>query len=428
MSEIFTLCFALALCLQVACKLWLAARQQRHIAAHRHAVPAFFASRISLAAHQKAADYSAAQLRLGQVELLLGAALLLGWTLFGGLQWLNTALLHFFEAGLAQQMALVVAFTLIGSLLDLPFDLWRTFVLEAKFGFNKTTWQLWLGDMVKGALLGALIGLPILALVLWLMGQAGSWWWLYAWGVLVAFQMLMLLVYPLWIAPLFNQFKPLEDADLIARTTALMQQAGMRAKGFFVMDGSRRSSHANAYFTGLGKSKRVVFYDTLMDKLSPPELDAVLAHELGHFKHGHVSKRMVLMLAASFAGFALLGWLSGQLWFYDGLGVRPVIGLDANAGSALGLNAGMALLLFSLALPIFTFFLSPLFAALSRKDEFQADQYACQLASGQNLGQALLKLYSDNASTLTPDPWFVRFYASHPPAAQRLAAMGYHAA
>jgi STE24 endopeptidase len=391
-------------------------------------VPAFFASRISLAAHQKAADYSAAQLRLGQVELLLGAALLLGWTLFGGLQWFNTALLHFFEAGLAQQMALVVAFTLIGSLLDLPFDLWRTFVLEAKFGFNKTTWQLWLGDMVKGALLGALIGLPILALVLWLMGQAGSWWWLYAWGVLVAFQMLMLLVYPLWIAPLFNQFKPLEDADLIARTTALMQQAGMRAKGFFVMDGSRRSSHANAYFTGLGKSKRVVFYDTLMDKLSPPELDAVLAHELGHFKHGHVSKRMVLMLAASFAGFALLGWLSGQLWFYDGLGVRPVIGLDANAGSALGLNAGMALLLFSLALPIFTFFLSPLFAALSRKDEFQADQYACQLASGQNLGQALLKLYSDNASTLTPDPWFVRFYASHPPAAQRLAAMGYHAA
>ncbi len=426
MSEFFTLCFALALCLQVACKLWLAARQQRHIAAHRHAVPAFFASRISLAAHQKAADYSAAQLRLGQVELLLGAALLLGWTLFGGLQWFNTALLHFFEAGLAQQMALVVAFTLIGSLLDLPFDLWRTFVLEAKFGFNKTTWQLWLGDMVKGALLGAAIGLPILALVLWLMGQAGSWWWLYAWGVLVAFQMLMLLVYPLWIAPLFNQFKPLEDADLIARTTALMQQAGMRAKGFFVMDGSRRSSHANAYFTGLGKSKRVVFYDTLMDKLSPPELDAVLAHELGHFKHGHVSKRMVLMLAASFAGFALLGWLSGQLWFYDGLGVQAFI--NANGSISLGENAGMALLLFSLALPIFTFFLSPLFAALSRKDEFQADQYACQLASGQNLGQALLKLYSDNASTLTPDPWFVRFYASHPPAAQRLAAMGYHAA
>lgn len=428
MSEIFTWVFAVVLCLQVLLKLILAARQQRHIAAHRHAVPAFFASRISLAAHQKAADYNAAQLRLGQVELLLGAALLLGWTLFGGLQWLNTALLHFFEAGLVQQMALVVAFTLIGSLLDLPFDAWRTFVLEAKFGFNKTTWQLWLGDMFKGALLGALIGLPILALVLWLMGQAGSWWWLYAWGVLVAFQVVMLVVYPLWIAPLFNQFKPLEDADLIARTTALMQQAGMRAKGFFVMDGSRRSSHANAYFTGLGKSKRVVFYDTLMEKLEAAELDAVLAHELGHFKHGHVTKRMVLMLVASFVGFALLGWLSGQLWFYDGLGVRPVIGLDASAGSALGLNAGMALLLFSLTLPVFTFFLSPLFAVLSRRDEFQADQYACQMASGQKLGQALLKLYSDNASTLTPDPWFVRFYASHPPAAQRLAAMGYHAA
>jgi STE24 endopeptidase len=428
MSEIFTGIFAALICVQVLLKCWLATRQQRHIAAHRHAVPAFFASRISLDAHQKAADYNAAQLRLGLVELLLGAALLLGWTLFGGLQWLNTVLLQWQGAGLVQQMAVVVAFTLIGSLLDLPFDAWRTFVLEAKFGFNKTTWQLWLGDMLKGTLLGAAIGLPILALVLWLMAQAGSWWWLYAWGALVAFQALMLVVYPLWIAPLFNQFKPLQDADLAARTTALMQQAGMRAKGFFVMDGSRRSSHANAYFTGLGKSKRVVFYDTLMEKLTPAELDAVLAHELGHFKHGHVTKRLVLMLVASFLGFAALGWLSGQLWFYDGLGVRPVIGLDASAGSALGLNAGMALLLFSLVLPLFTFFLTPFFAALSRKDEFQADQYACQLASGQDLGQALLKLYSDNASTLTPDPWFVRFYASHPPAAQRLAAMGYHAA
>ena len=428
MSEIFTLCFALALCAQVACKLWLAARQQQHMAAHRSAVPAAFASRISLAAHQKAADYNAAQLRLGSVELLLGAALLLAWTLFGGLQWLNTALLHFFEAGVVQQMALVLAFTLMGSLLDLPFDAWRTFVLEAKFGFNKTSWQLWLGDMFKGALLGAVIGLPILALVLWLMAQAGSWWWLYAWGVLLGFQLLMLLIYPTWIAPLFNQFKPLEDADLVARTTALMQKAGLQAKGFFVMDGSRRSSHANAYFTGLGKSKRVVFYDTLMEKLAPAELDAVLAHELGHFKHRHIAKRMVLMFASSLAGFALLGYLSGQLWFYDGLGVRPVIGLDASAGSALGLNAGMALLLFSLVVPVFLFFLTPMSAYFSRKDEFEADRYACQLASGQDLGQALLKLYSDNASTLTPDPWFVRFYASHPPAAQRLAAMGYHAA
>ena len=428
MSELFTWIFVAALCAQVVLKLWLATRQQRHIAAHRHAVPAFFAQRISLAAHQKAADYSTAQLRLGQIELFVGAALLLAWTLFGGLQWLNTALLQQLAPGLVQQMALLMAFVVISALLDLPFDAWRTFVLEAKFGFNKTSWQLWLGDMFKGALLGAVIGLPILALVLWLMAQAGSWWWLYAWGALLAFQLLMLVVYPLWIAPLFNQFKPLEDADLIARTTALMQQAGMRAKGFFVMDGSRRSTHANAYFTGLGKSKRVVFYDTLMEKLEPAELDAVLAHELGHFKHGHVAKRLALMMVASFLGFALLGWVSGQLWFYDGLGVRPVIGLDASAGSALGLNAGMALLLFSLVLPLFTFFLTPLFAALSRKDEFQADQYACQLASGQNLGQALLKLYSDNASTLTPDPWFVRFYASHPPAAQRLAAMGYHAA
>ncbi len=428
MSELFTWAVVALLCLQVLLKMGLASRQLRHMAAHRSAVPAFFASRISLAAHQKAADYNAAQLKLGQIELWFGSALLLGWTLLGGLQWLNTTLLGWLDAGLWQQLALVAAFTLIGSLLDLPFSLWRTFVLEARFGFNKTTWALWLADAIKGAVLGAAIGLPLLALVLYLMAQAGSWWWLYAWGVLVAFQLLMLVVYPLWIAPLFNQFKPLEDADLAARTTALMQQAGMRAKGFFVMDGSRRSSHANAYFTGLGKAKRVVFYDTLMEKLTPAELDAVLAHELGHFKHGHVSKRIALMLVASLGMFAVLGWASGQIWFYDGLGVQPVIGLDASAGSALGANAGMALILFSLVLPIFTFFFTPLFAALSRKDEFQADQYACQLASGQDLGQALLKLYSDNASTLTPDPWFVRFYASHPPAGQRLAAMGYHAA
>ena len=428
MSELFTWAVVALLCLQVVLKMGLATRQLRHMATHRSAVPTFFADRISLAAHQKAADYNAAQLKLGQIELWFGSALLLGWTLLGGLQWLNTTLLGWLDAGLWQQLALVAAFTLIGSLLDLPFSLWRTFVLEARFGFNKTTWALWLADAVKGAVLGAAIGLPLLALVLYLMAQAGSWWWLYAWGALLAFQLLMLVVYPLWIAPLFNQFKPLEDAALAARTTALMQQAGMRAKGFFVMDGSRRSSHANAYFTGLGKAKRVVFYDTLMEKLTPAELDAVLAHELGHFKHGHVSKRIALMLLASLGLFALLGWASGQIWFYDGLGVQPVIGLDASAGSALAANAGMALILFSLVLPIFTFFFTPLFAALSRKDEFQADQYACQLASGQDLGQALLKLYSDNASTLTPDPWFVRFYASHPPAAQRLAAMGYHAA
>ena len=427
MSELFTQLFAAFLCAQVACKLWLATRQQNHIAAHRHAVPAVFATSVSLDAHQKAADYNTAQLRLGQLELLLGTALLLGWTLFGGLQWLNNTLLGWLDAGLTQQLALVLAFTLISSVLDLPFTLWRTFVLEEKFGFNKTTWALWLADTVKGSLLGLLIGLPLLALVLWLMGQAGSWWWLYAWGVLMGFQLLMLLIYPTWIAPLFNQFQPLQDEDLKARTTALMQQAGLQAQGFFVMDGSRRSSHANAYFTGLGKSKRVVFYDTLMDKLTPAELDAVLAHELGHFKHRHIAKRIVLFFISSLAGFALLGWASGQLWFYDGLGVRPVIGLDASAGSALGLNAGMALLLFSLVLPVFLFFLTPISAYFSRKDEFEADCYACQLASGQDLGSALLKLYTDNASTLTPDPWFVRFYASHPPAAQRLAAMGYHA-
>ena len=254
MSELFTQLFAAFLCAQVACKLWLATRQQNHIAAHRHAVPAVFATSVSLDAHQKAADYNTAQLCLGQLELLLGTALLLGWTLFGGLQWLNNTLLGWLGAGLTQQLALVLAFTLISSVLDLPFTLWRTFVLEEKFGFNKTTWALWLADTVKGSLLGLLIGLPLLALVLWLMGQAGSWWWLYAWGVLMGFQLLMLLIYPTWIAPLFNQFQPLQDEDLKARTTALMQQAGLQAQGFFVMDGSRRSSHANASRTAASSS------------------------------------------------------------------------------------------------------------------------------------------------------------------------------
>ena len=423
MSEKFTLVFAVFLLAGLLLRLWLSTRHMRHIARHHGAVPAAFAKTIALAAHQKAAQYSISNLRLGLVELLIGSALLLGWTLFGGLQWLNITLLQWQAPGLWQQMALVVAFVAISSLLDLPLALYKTFVLEQKFGFNKTTFSLWLIDGIKGLLLGALLGLPLLALFLWLMAQAGSLWWLYAWLVLMAFQLVMMVIAPLWIAPLFNKFQPLEDESLKQRALALMQQAGLQAQGFFIMDGSRRSAHSNAYFTGIGRSKRVVFYDTLLAKLNAGEVDAVLAHELGHFKYGHIRKRIILMCVLSLLGLGLLGWLSQQGWFYDGLGVQAFINTDGTI--SLGENAGMALLLFSLVLPVFLFFISPIFAYFSRRDEFEADRYAVSVTQAQDLGAALLKLYNDNAATLTPDPWYVRFYYSHPPALQRFAAMGY---
>jgi STE24 endopeptidase len=314
-----------------------------------------------------------------------------------------------------QQLALLAAFAFIGGVVELPFSLYQTFVVEERFGFNKITFKLWLGDLVKTSLLGAAIGLPIAALILWLMGAAGSWWWLWAWGVWIGFNLLLLVVYPTFIAPMFNKFQPLEDETLKARVTALMQRCGFAAKGLFVMDGSKRSAHANAYFTGFGAAKRVVFYDTLLSKLSPGEVDAVLAHELGHFKHKHIVKRIVAMFAFSLAGFALLGWLASRTWFYTGLGVRP--NLD-------GPNDAVALLLFMLAIPVFTYFISPVMAQFSRKHEFEADAYAAAQTSGRDLGTALLKLYEDNASTLTPDPVYVKFYYSHPPASERLARLG----
>ncbi len=423
MSYLFSLIFAALVLLYAALSVWLGVRQQRHIAQHRAAVPPAFAEKISLAAHQKAADYNLAQLRLGQWEAAFSLLLLMAWTLLGGLNWLNGALLHWLAPGLWQQLALLLAFVLIGSVLDLPFSLWRTFVLEEKFGFNKSTWRLWLGDALKGAAVSALIGLPLATALLWFMGQAGPLWWLYAWGLLVALQFVLLLVYPLWIAPLFNDFQPLEDEGLKARALALMQQAGLQAQGFFVMDGSRRSTHSNAYFTGVGRSKRVVFYDTLLAKLNAGQVDAVLAHELGHFKHQHIRKRLIMLLVLSLGAFALLGWLSAQVWFYDGLGLQPFAGPHAMQN-----NAGAALILFMLLLPVLGFFFTPIMSHFSRKDEFEADRYACTVAQGQDLGQALLTLYEENASTLTPDPWFVRFYYSHPPAAQRLAAMGFQVA
>jgi STE24 endopeptidase len=410
----FTLAFAIALVTGFLLKVWLASRQLRHVAQHRASVPAAFADRITLVAHQKAADYTIAKSRLGLLELAFGTAVLLGWTLLGGLDWLNQALVTRMGPGMWQQLALLGSFVVIGGLIDLPFTLYQTFVVEERFGFNKMTFTLWLADLVKSSVIGLLIGLPIAALILWLMGSTGGLWWLYAWLFWMGFNLLLLVVYPTVIAPLFNKFVPLDDEALKTRVTALMQRCGFAAKGLFVMDGSKRSAHANAYFTGFGASKRVVFFDTLLKQLSPGEVDAVLAHELGHFKHKHVIKRIVGMFAMSLVGFALLGYLSQQVWFYLGLGVRPVPN---------GPNDALALLLFMMAVPLFTLFISPIFAQFSRKHEFEADAYAVAQTNGADLKNALLKLYEDNASTLTPDPLFVKFYYSHPPASERLARM-----
>jgi STE24 endopeptidase len=412
-----TLVFATALLASLLVKFWLATRQLRHVAAHRNAVPSAFADTISLAAHQRAADYTLAKGRFGLIGMAVGAAVLLGWTLLGGIDALNSALRDALQprfGDLAYQLALLGAFAVIGAVIELPLDLYSTFHIEQRFGFNRTTWKLYLLDMAKGALVGVLIGAPIAALMLWLMHAAGSLWWLWAWGVWMAFNLLILVLYPTLIAPLFNKFEPLADESLKTRVQQLMARCGFAAKGLFVMDGSKRSAHANAYFTGFGAAKRVVFFDTLLSKLSPGEVEAVLAHELGHFKHKHVIKRIGVMFALSLAGFALIGWLSIQPWFYAGLGVRP---------SLTAPNDALALLLFLLAAPVFAFFVSPLFARVSRKHEFEADAYACRQASGDDLAAALLKLHEDNASTLTPDPLYVRFYYSHPPASERLAAL-----
>lgn len=413
-SFVWTVLFTGVLLLGLMARFYLASRQIRHVARHRDQVPSTFAATITLTSHQKAADYTLAKSRLGLLEMAFGAAVLLGWTLLGGLDALNRALMSSSLAdygSLVPQLALLLVFGLISGLLDLPFTLYTTFGLEERFGFNKMTFKLWLADLLRSTLIGVLIGLPIVALILWLMGSAGSFWWLWAWGVWMGFNLLVLVLFPTVIAPLFNKFKPLDDEALKARVSALMQRCGFAAKGLFVMDGSKRSAHANAYFTGFGAAKRVVFYDTLLKQLNPAEVDAVLAHELGHFKHKHIIQRVGLMFAMSLLGFALLGWLSAQVWFYTGLGVQP---------NMLGANDALALLLFLLVVPLFSFFTSPLMAQLSRKHEFEADAYAMVQTNGDDLASALLKLYQDNASTLTPDPLFVKFYYSHPPACERL--------
>jgi STE24 endopeptidase len=380
-------------------------------------VPGAFAARVSLDAHQRAADYTVAKTRFGLLTTAFGSALLLAWTLLGGLDALNEAVRDAVLPGwgaLPYQLALFGAFVLIGALLDLPFELWRTFRIEQRFGFNRTTGRLFALDLAKSALVAIVLGAPLAALVLWIMASTGGWWWLWAWAAWTAFNLLILVIYPTLIAPLFNKFEPLRDETLAARVQTLMQRCGFAAKGLFVMDGSRRSAHGNAYFTGLGAAKRVVFFDTLLSALTPAEVEAVLAHELGHFKRRHVLKRMLAMFGLSLAGLALLGWLASRSWFYTALGVTPNLAAP---------NDALALLLFALVLPAFLFFVSPLSSLLSRRHEFEADAYACAQASGADLASALIKLHQDNAATLTPDPVYVRFYYSHPPAGERLAAL-----
>lgn len=411
--QTFTIVFLVALLLTTFTQVWLAVRHSRYVRAHRNAVPENFVGQIDLAAHQKAADYTCTKTRLIYPSILLHISLLLILTLGGGLNaissfwsaWLNDPLMH--------GIALIISTIFLMSMLEIPLSYYRTFVVEQKFGFNKMTPGMFFSDLVKQALLSLLLGIPLLFCFLWLMEKMGDNWWLYAWFAWITFNLMVLAIYPNWIAPIFNKFSPLEDASLKTRIEQLLNKCGFKSDGLFVMDGSRRSSHGNAYFTGFGKTKRIVFFDTLLARLNTAEIEAVLAHELGHFKHRHVAKRIIWSFTISLLFLWMLGYLMQQGWFYQGLGVT-VTSVPSTA---------MALLLFFLVLPVFTFLLQPFSSLYSRKHEFEADEYAAHNASANDLIQALVKLYRDNAATLTPDPLHSAFYDSHPPAAIRIAKL-----
>jgi len=407
----FTIVFLSAFCLTTLLQLWLATRHKQHVIAHREQVPTAFATQISLAEHQKAADYTCAKVNFSYPGIVLHAVMLLVLTLGGGLQLISDFWLNWFNDPLTHGMALILSTVALMSAMEIPFSYYRTFVIEQQFGFNKMTPGMFFSDLIKHYALGLLLGAPLLLCVLWLMQQAGENWWFYTWLIWIGFNLLLLAVYPNWIAPLFNKFSPLEDGALKSRIENLLKKCGFESSGLFVMDGSRRSSHGNAYFTGFGKTKRIVFFDTLLNRLEATEVEAVLAHELGHFKRRHVLKRIVLSFVMSLLLLWILGNLMQQPWFYAGLGV-PVTTVPSTA---------MALLLFFLVMPVFSFLLQPLSSLYSRKHEFEADEYATQHASAEDLTKALVKLYQDNAATLTPDPLHSAFYDSHPPAAIRVA-------
>jgi STE24 endopeptidase len=411
--QTFTAVFLVALLLTFCVRMWLATRHIHHVLGHRDSVPDNFSAQISLEAHQKAADYTCAKTRLGYVSISLETLLLLMLTFGGGLSILVAFWSNLLNDPIASGMALIMSTILLMSVAEIPVSYYRTFVIEQQFGFNKMTSRMFLADLVKRAALGMLFGIPLLLGVLWLMEKMGANWWFFAWLAWMGFNLVVLAIYPTWIAPLFNKFAPLEDAPLRARIEQLMRKCGFKSSGLFVMDGSRRSNHGNAYFTGFGKTKRIVFFDTLLSRLDVSEIEAVLAHELGHFKRRHVIKRIAWSFAMSLVFLWVLGYLMQQDWFYQGLGVS-VSSVPSTA---------MALLLFFLVMPAFTFLFQPMASLYSRKHEFEADEYAARNASATDLMRALVKLYQDNAATLTPDPLHSAFYDSHPPAAMRIARL-----
>lgn len=404
----FTQFFLVMLLISVCLRLWLSHRQIAHVKAHRAEVPDSFSGKISLEEHQKAADYTTTKTQFGRIPLFYETALLLIWTLGGGLEWLNQTIIPLEYGPIITGIIVMLSFMLLSSLLDLPFSIYSTFVIEERFGFNRTTVKTFIVDMVKGVILGLIIGVPLLYIILWLMEQAGDLWWIYAWVVLTVFSLLMMWIYPTWIAPIFNKFEPLEEGTTLDRITGLLDRCGFNSNGVYVIDGSKRSSHGNAYFSGFGRNKRIVFFDTLLKMLNDDELEAVLAHELGHFKKKHIIKGMLISFTTTFVALAILAWLMKTEWFFHALGISEA-------------STYMALLLFTLILPVFTFILSPLLSMFSRKNEFEADAFAAEQTDANDLIKALVDLYRENASTLTPDPLYSAFYDSHPPAPVRIA-------
>jgi len=404
----FSFLFIAALVLMTAVELWLSFRQSRYVSAHRDAVPDAFKDQISLAEHQKAASYTVAKGKVNRIDGVFGMVVLLLWTLGGGLAALSGFWAGFGWSDMPMGIAFILSFFVLSSIIDLPFSLYRTFVLEAEFGFNKSSLGLFFADLIKQTILMLILGGFLLWGALWLMDSTGQYWWLYLWAAWIGFTLLMMWAYPAFIAPLFNKFSPLEDVALKSRVEGLLTRCGFKSQGIFVMDGSRRSGHGNAYFTGLGGNKRIVFFDTLLKTLNEEQIEAVLAHELGHFRRKHVIKNMAVMAVLSLISLALLGWAIAEPWFYAGLGVTTQ-------------SSAMALVLFMLVIPVFGFFLHPMMTTMSRKYEYEADDYAASVSSGKHLIEALVALYQENASTLTPDPLVSAIYDSHPPATLRVA-------
>ena len=404
----FSYIFIAALIGALALQWWLMVRQRTHVSQYSTSVPEAFTNNISLEAHQKAASYTITKLKLSKVELLYGTAILLVWTFGGGLNLLDQFWLSRIGENLWYSVAVMISFIILGTLVDLPFSIYRTFVVEEKFGFNKMNARLFVKDSLTGIAINLVIVTPLLWIMLWLMQSAGELWWIYVWLVLISFMLLMMFIYPTVIAPIFNKFNPLEDGDLKHRIEALLSRCGFASQGIFIMDGSKRSSHGNAYFTGFGKNKRIVFFDTLLESLEPQEIEAVLAHELGHFKHKHIRKQLIVTSILMLGALALLGWLMQQSWFFTGLGVKIE-------------STHMALILFMLVLSIFGIYFQPIFSFFSRKNEFEADDFAAKQSNANDLIHALVKLYKENANTLTPDPLYSAFHDSHPPAPVRVA-------